>query len=436
MIFRLALAALVLSSLTSLAVGQTWLELTPAAGDAPSPRRYASAVHDPIGHRMIIFGGQGAGTLNDIWAFDLATNTWADLTPTAGAAPSDRRTPGSTYDSVGHRMITWSGQGSGGFNNDTWSFDLTSYLWSEHTPSAPIPNQRYGVAVVLDPIERELVTFAGFTNLGRFDDTWRFDPLADNWTDVSGATGPSMRCLHSASYDSRNHRMIMYGGQQSGPLDDIWALDLAQDTWSDLTPATRPAGRFFTAHVYDASNHRATIFGGTRGAAGGNTNEVWLFDLWTNTFVEMLPSGPLPSPREGAAGIYLQAEDRMVVFGGNDGSNLNEVWSLNDLSQTVTAAEPSPVPALFRLEQNQPNPFNPQTTIRYALSMAAHTALEVFDAAGRRVTTLLDEQRPAGVGEVTWDARDGRGERVASGLYFYRLRAGDREVTRKMLVVE
>jgi len=418
-------------------LAQGWIELTPPSGPEPSARRYASSIYDPVGHRMVIFGGQiNGGTANDVWAFDLTLHSWTDLTPTGGSAPDPRRTPASIYDPVLHRMITWSGQSGGTFFNDVWSFDLNTLTWTEGVPASS-PNPRYGVASTYDPVGGDLVTFAGFTNQGRFDDTWRYDAAADTWTDVTPAgTSPPMRCLHSASYDSRNHRMIMYGGQQSGPLDDIWAFDLTSETWTEFNPATRPLGRFHTAHVYDAANHRSTIFGGTRGAAGGgNTDEVWLFDLSLENFVQMFPTGTPPSAREGATGIYIQAEDRMVIFGGHDGGYVGDVWSLNDLSSTITASPPSAT-SPTRLFSNWPNPFNPSTTIQYELSREGHLKLEVFDSRGRWVRTLLDGPRPAGPGSILWNGTDGAGRTVASGVYLYQLRAGDFVETKTMVLLK
>jgi hypothetical protein len=60
------------------------------------------------------------------------------------------------------------------------------------------PNVRYGVGYTFDPVARDLVTFAGFTNQGRFDDVWRFNDQAVTWTDVSPGLGPGERCLHAA----------------------------------------------------------------------------------------------------------------------------------------------------------------------------------------------------------------------------------------------
>ncbi|MCZ6766112.1 MAG: T9SS type A sorting domain-containing protein [bacterium] len=88
------------------------------------------------------------------------------------------------------------------------------------------------------------------------------------------------------------------------------------------------------------------------------------------------------------------------------------------------------------LWQNAPNPFNPETVIRFTLSERQAVQIIVYDVTGRRVRTLLTETRPAGLHDATWDARSDAGTKVASGVYFYRLRAGKFSETRKMLLLK
>ncbi|HEX6791873.1 MAG TPA: kelch repeat-containing protein [Candidatus Krumholzibacteria bacterium] len=415
------------------AAAQAWVNLTPGAGSAPVSRRNASAIIDTAEHRMVVFGGFSGVYLNDVWAFDLDTGTWANLTPVSGAAPAPRLTPASIYDPTTHRMITWSGQGPGVFFNDVWAFDLATNTWSPFTPTGGPPQIRYGVGYTWDPLAKDLVTFAGFTNLGRFDDVWRFHATPATWTNVSPGSGPLARCLHAACYDARNHRMIMYAGQNNaGPLDDIWALDLDTNTWSDLTPAEKPSARYFSPVVYDGANHRVTMFGG-RGLLGQN-NEAWAFDLWTEEWTHLAPSGTPPTPREGSAAIYDGVNDRMVIFGGIDSAVRNEVWALADLSGTYT-----PVggwPPTLALQPNYPNPFNPTTTIEYAVPARGRVQLRVFDVSGAMVRTLVDEVQPAGTRRVTWDGRDDRGARVASGVYLLRADAAGESRQRKMILLK
>lgn len=85
---------------------------------------------------------------------------------------------------------------------------------------------------------------------------------------------------------------------------------------------------------------------------------------------------------------------------------------------------------MFALEQNYPNPFNPTTLIRYQLPEGSSVQLIVFDMLGREVTTLVNERKEAGVYDVKFDASG-----LASGLYFYRLKAGAFVQTRKLLLI-
>jgi len=99
----------------------------------------------------------------------------------------------------------------------------------------------------------------------------------------------------------------------------------------------------------------------------------------------------------------------------------------------VTAVGGLPVghPAASRLEQNYPNPFNPSTTIRYQLPRRVHVSLTVFDLLGREVAVLADAFQDAGYKSVNFDATD-----LPSGVYFYRLTAGEFVETKRFILVK
>ena len=88
------------------------------------------------------------------------------------------------------------------------------------------------------------------------------------------------------------------------------------------------------------------------------------------------------------------------------------------------------VPLAFALDQNYPNPFNPSTTIRYALPERSHVTLTVFNALGQQVATLVEGERESGYHDVNFDASS-----LASGVYLYRLTAGDYVLARKLVVL-
>lgn len=97
---------------------------------------------------------------------------------------------------------------------------------------------------------------------------------------------------------------------------------------------------------------------------------------------------------------------------------------------------PAPVrPEAVQLAQNHPNPFNPRTTIRFQVATSGPVSLTVVDVRGRRVRELVGTALPAGYHSVVWDGEDTAGRAVASGVYFYRLRAEGQELTRRMLLV-
>jgi len=101
----------------------------------------------------------------------------------------------------------------------------------------------------------------------------------------------------------------------------------------------------------------------------------------------------------------------------------------------VTGTDTPKAPEASYLSQNYPNPFNPTTRIAFGLSAPAHVSLRIYDAAGRLVRALVNEERRAGRYEESWDGRDSNGSSVASGIYFYRLTAGSFEETRKLALM-
>jgi hypothetical protein len=93
------------------------------------------------------------------------------------------------------------------------------------------------------------------------------------------------------------------------------------------------------------------------------------------------------------------------------------------------------VPLAFGLEQNFPNPFNPETRIRYTLGAKSDVSLEIFDALGQKVRTLVEGTEGTGIHEVTWNGMNGSGGIAATGVYFCRLRAGSYSAVRKLLLI-
>ena len=118
-----------------------------------------------------------------------------------------------------------------------------------------------------------------------------------------------------------------------------------------------------------------------------------------------------------------------IIFGSNPIEVLFDAANFYGLATVVESGREN-APVSFQLLQNYPNPFNPTTTIAFDGPQVAKVELKVYDTLGREVATLVDDHYAPGHYTTTFDAR-----RFASGLYFYRLRMGELEQTRKMLLV-
>ncbi len=130
--------------------------------------------------------------------------------------------------------------------------------------------------------------------------------------------------------------------------------------------------------------------------------------------------------------VMLWAPNESELFARYD-----EAW-LKYMTPTYAGDEDdNPIlPTGFTLSQNYPNPFNPETVIEYSVRSGQRVTIEVFNTLGQRVGILVDDYIPAGNHSVRWDGTDFSGNAVASGVYFYRLRSAETEITRKMMLLK
>ena len=96
---------------------------------------------------------------------------------------------------------------------------------------------------------------------------------------------------------------------------------------------------------------------------------------------------------------------------------------------------PPAIPDRVELEQNFPNPFNPETTIRFSLARRGQVSIVVYNVIGQRVATLADQEFEAGEHQVVWNGRDGSGRQAASGIYLYQIKSEQLTKSRKMILL-
>ena len=141
------------------------------------------------------------------------------------------------------------------------------------------------------------------------------------------------------------------------------------------------------------------------------TTRPWL------TFSSTVQGIPVIGANREASVTFTFAINRLAPVNKKDTLEFN-VGDKTGSSWTKSIIVQYAGPTTFALDQNFPNPFNPVTTIQYQLPTNSRVTLKVYDLLGREVTTLLNEDRPAGYHDVKWDAAN-----VASGAYFYRIEA-------------
>ena len=198
-----------------------WRNVTPAA--RPKARYGSASVFDPNTRSLVQFAGftEESRRFQDTQSFSLNANSWTDLTP-AGDKPQIRCLLTGAYDAAGQRMIIYGGQRNGPLD-DLWAFDFVSKTWTDLTPPSR-PTGRFFASSFVDRSNRFLV-FGGSTSSGNVNETWAFNFVARQWNQVNAATPPAPRNGMLGAYIEDEERFLIFGGNSNnGLLNDVWVL--------------------------------------------------------------------------------------------------------------------------------------------------------------------------------------------------------------------
>ncbi|MDZ7291336.1 MAG: carboxypeptidase regulatory-like domain-containing protein [candidate division KSB1 bacterium] len=198
-----------------------------------------------------------------------------------------------------------------------------------------------------------------------------------------------------------------------------------------LTPAQRGPYQLAGRVRYRGMNRgaenvvvQATEFGSVIGTA--------ITDNDGNFTIEEVPAGEFNISASGPTG-YVEMAGSVSVGNGRSVSNIE----LN-MPETPTAVDESmrEVPTKFDLAQNYPNPFNPETSIKYQVPVRTNVSLRIYNALGQEVRILVNGVKEPGIHTANWDGKDNNGRQLSTGIYLFRLEAGDFVMTRKMVLVK
>ena len=111
--------------------------------------------------------------------------------------------------------------------------------------------------------------------------------------------------------------------------------------------------------------------------------------------------------------------------------------NLDDLPTAIDdQKQANNMPVDYKLDNAYPNPFNPTTTIQYSIPVSNNVKIEVYNIMGQKVRTLVNQYKTAGTYRVTWDAKDERGVKVSTGMYFYRMQASHFQTVKKVILMK
>ena len=241
-----------------------------------------------------------------------------------------------------------------------------------------------------------------------------FDPMGENW--LMGWTA-----LDSYGYvgdipDESAQSICDWSEDGSVGINDVIAFLLVARDNPNASGLDRNADGKYT--IADAINLLITI---NHGDCSDASVSASLAGVEAPVVVMNLSADDVAYIEEMMAGMNLSEEDetafRVALYGTGSQASL---------------------PKAFSLSQNSPNPFNPSTTVSFSVPEGknAHVSLNIYDIRGKLVRTLVDEAKDAGSYSVLWNGVDSRGLNVASGVYFYRLAAGEFNQTRKMVLLK
>ncbi len=428
----------------------------PTSGTDPSPLVFTthSVEYDAANDRYVVFGGRfGSDYTNRVRVLDAATFIWTDLTlASPDPIPESRALHGTVYDYNMERLLLFGGLISSGTSlNDTWQLTLASgsESWIRFAPPL-VPLNRSQNAAAFDTKRGQMVIFGGLhypdlIPLATLNDIWLFD--GSYWTNPFPISSrPLPRRGPGAVYDQVNDRFALFGGEF------ISVFPFAFDAKIDLDPNTfnlKSGGKWITVYIaLPTGIDPADIDLNTTGIYFIGQELIFPPLLADQTFggkigdgnKDMIPDLTIKIDRQTLIDLMQPAEETAITIAG--ALTTGDIFSGGDIIKTIEQGQEKSLasglksnPINYALYQNFPNPFNPETSIRFDLPRNEYVSVTIYNAISQEIRSLANRNYTAGSHSVLWDGRDSAGNPVPSGIYFYRIQAGSFSQIMKMVLL-
>ena len=301
---------------------------------------------------------------------------------------------------------------------------------------------------------------------GNYDPTPIAQPTGTTYTDNTVVNDNTYYYVVSAVYTSPDgeseYTNEISATPNNEPVELIYDNDVTTGSyrWNGYTMATHLSPeapcqimklKFWTSGTGDFNAEVYEWLGSQPGTTTLNTTTVTCVDeLW----MEVDISGDNVSViSDFVVGFGSINETAHIGYDGglnngrswdfDSGASTWESWTEAYLIRAIVVYETgieeelgAPIVETYKLKQNYPNPFNPSTAISFDLPTDTHTTLNIYNIKGQLVKTLVNDEFKAGSYTIQWDGKDNEDEIIGSGIYFYKLEAGDYTETRSMVMLK
>ncbi len=252
---------------------------------------YHAASYDSSERAMIIFGGYKNEFLDSTWHYYYPSSQWELATDYP--SPMARRYGIMVYSREEDSMYLFGGETDTGFQADIWRFDLGSKEWTfEHENDHNRPGIRTYTEIDYIPDTGEIVLYGGF-NDGDIDGAlWFYDTELHSWSGYQPVTRPEERYRTGMAYDADRKVVVVFGGGQSGMgyrWNDTWEFDIVGNEWTNTTPSFSPPRTYDHSMCWDPISGKVLMTGGTPGV--GSNSVIWAYDSMNDTW-EVFGRGP------------------------------------------------------------------------------------------------------------------------------------------------
>jgi hypothetical protein len=423
--------------------GLRWYKINSTGG--PVYEGTCKAVYDPVANRMIV-----VSPYEGVFALSTSNYQWTQIY-TGALDPSKIGTDGfqCVYDPIGDRLLVFGGTTAGGPQHTTvWAMLLRGAATWTALVTTGLSQVSHGT-MVWDPENEKVMLYGGTFGPSLNADVWTLNTSGTPaWTRLTTAGAPpGARWRHAAAYDWHNDRMVISGGIGTSGyrLSDSWAL-----TFPDFTPPA-PAPEIYVDALSSDQMGIVWTNSGDDGMHGiARINDIryaqWALDAANWDMSPRIPAGPpqaAGTPEEfwvsglqpctrywvGMKVIDEAGNESAIVTSGPVRTLCMGGGGFPAGASEVDSAQVSlDLPTTVEFSRIYPNPANAQTTISYGVPAdyaGKKVQVTVFDLAGRSIRSLASEAASPGRRTLHWDLRNETGSRVDNGIYYVRFTLGD-----------